>query len=55
MLEMPILLLHVQICKGGDLGLNEVLGSLLTEAGLEGVLGCSGDDTGEEGEEDDLH
>ena len=41
--------------KGGDLGLNEVLGSLLTEAGLEGVLGCSGDDTGKEGEEDDLH
>lgn len=37
------------------MGLNEVLGSLLTEAGLEGVLGCSGDDTGEEGEEDDLH
>ena len=41
--------------EAGDLGLNEVLGSLLTEAGLEGVLGCSGDDTGEEGEEDDLH
>jgi len=38
-----------------DLGLSEVLGSLLTEAGLEGVLGCGSDDTGEEGDEDDLH
>jgi hypothetical protein len=27
----------------------------LTEAGLKGVLGCSSDDTSEEGEEDDLH
>jgi len=37
------------------LGLSEVLGSLLTEAGLEGVLGCGSDDTSEEGDEDDLH
>jgi hypothetical protein len=37
------------------LGLGEILGSLLTLAGLEGVLGCSSDNTGEEGEEDDLH
>jgi len=38
-----------------NLRLSEVLGSLLTEAGLKGVLGCSSDDTSEEGEEDDLH
>ena len=44
---------HVTCIEVGDLG--EVLWSLLTEAGLEGVLGCGGDDTGEEGEEDDLH
>ena len=31
--------------EGGNLSLSEVLGSLLTEAGLEGVLGCSSDDT----------
>jgi hypothetical protein len=35
--------------------LGKVLGSLLTEAGLEGVLGCSSDDTSEESKEDDLH
>ena len=46
---------HIAWTKVADLGLSEVLGSLLTEAGLEGVLGCSGDNTGEEGEEDDLH
>jgi len=38
-----------------NLGLSKVLGSLLTEAGLEGVLGCSSDDTSEESKEDDLH
>lgn len=37
------------------LGLSEVLRSLLTEAGLEGVLGCGSDDTSEESEKDDLH
>jgi hypothetical protein len=31
--------------EDGDLSLSEVLGSLLTEAGLEGVLGCCSDDT----------
>ena len=46
---------HFTCAEVGDLGLSEVLGSLLTEAGLEGVLGCGGNDTGEEGEEDDLH
>ena len=30
------------------LGLSKILGSLLTEAGLEGVLGCGSDDTSEE-------
>lgn len=29
----------------GNLSLSEVLGSLLTEAGLKGVLGCCSDDT----------
>jgi hypothetical protein len=38
-----------------NLGLSKVLGSLLTEAGLEGVLGCGSDDTSEESKEDDLH
>ena len=38
-----------------NLGLSKVFGSLLTEAGLEGVLGCSSDDTSEESKEDDLH
>ena len=38
-----------------NLGLSKVLGSLLTEAGLEGVLGRSSDDTSEESKEDDLH
>ena len=45
---------HV-LTEVGDLGLSEVLGSLLTEAGLKGVLGCCSDDTGEESEKDDLH
>ncbi len=38
-----------------DLRLSEVVGGLLSEAGLEGVLGSGSDDTSEEGEEDDLH
>jgi len=43
------------VAEVSDLRLSEVGGSSLTEAGLEGVLRGSGDDTSEESKEDDLH